>query len=496
MIKILSSDQIRKWDQFTIKNEPISSIDLMERASIAFVDEFLKYFKKKQPIRIFCGVGNNGGDGLAIGRILKERGWEIYKYIVGDPKKGTEDFKHNLDRSDLYAVVNNLNDLPGLSNEEIIIDGLFGSGLSRPIEGIHAEVIKYLNQFKAKKVSIDISSGLFSNNPLDKDHVVFRSDLTFSFQIPKLAFFLPGSHSYVGDWKVVDIGLNPNFLDDQKSDHNLTERADLKSVLPKRSRFTHKSEVGKLLIVAGSKGKMGAAVLCTRAAFAVGAGLVNVCAPKCGTDILQVTIPEAMVIEDPNQKWISRIPRTDDTLVIGPGLGTERKTSEALEGCLKSSKRPMLFDADALNILSDNKSLLKYIPEDSVLTPHPGEFRRLVGEWKDDFEKLEKLKKLCKEHKINVVLKGAFSAVCDKEGKIFFNSSGNPAMATAGSGDVLSGVIGGLLSQGLSSIDALKLGVYIHGLAGDLIVENSKRYSLLASEIIERIPEAIQKLTT
>ena len=495
MIKILSSEQIRNWDQYTIKYEPISSIDLMERASNAFVEQFVKIFPEKKPVRIFCGVGNNGGDGLAIGRLLKERGWEVLKYVVGNPKKGSEDFKKNLDRSELYAVIKEEKDLTQISDDEIIIDGLFGSGLSRPLEGLFADAVNYLNNSNAKKVAIDIASGLFTEQPVAKNQVVFEPDFTISFQTPKLTFLLPETHSYVGEWFIVDVGLHKKFLENEEFDFALTEKSDLERLIPHRKKFTHKSEVGKLLIISGSKGKMGAAVLCTKAAFAAGASLINICSPSCGTDILQISIPEAMVIEDPNEHFITKIPKSSDTIVIGPGLGTENKTVSAFENLMKKTEQPVVIDADAINILANKKSMLKLVPKDSILTPHPGELKRLVGEWKNDFEKLEKLQKLCIKYQINVVLKGAFSAVCDTNGKIFFNPTGNPALATAGSGDVLTGIAGAIVAQGIAPIDSLRLGVFVHGLAGDIVVESLNYFSMQASEIIHFIPSALREIT-
>ncbi len=494
MIKILTSEQVRQADEFTIKNEPIQSIDLMERASEAFVNKFLQLFHEKTLIRIFCGTGNNGGDGLAIGRILKGKGWEVLIYVIGDPKKGTEDFQKNLDRSDLYAVINGVKDLPLIESNEIIIDGLFGSGLSRPLEGVYEEIVSYLNKSQAVKVAIDIPSGLFADKPLEKGKIAFKADYSISFQSPKLALFLPANHSYIKKWYTVDIGLDKHFIHNQSSSHHLTERKDLLQLIPERGKFTHKNQAGNLLVAAGSKGKMGAAVLCTQAAFAVGARLINVCTPACGTDIIQLSIPEAMVIEDSEENHLSEIPLTDHTIAIGPGIGTDPQTINAFEGLINKTSQPLVIDADGLNILAIRKHLLKNIPEHSILTPHPGEFKRLVGEWSNDYEKLDKLRNFSIQHRVNVVLKGAHSAVCNTNGEIFFNSTGNPGMATAGSGDVLTGVIASLLSQQMDPFLALKLGVYIHGLAGDLAVSAYHKPYLLASEIINYLPQALNEM--
>ncbi len=493
MIKVFSSEQIRKWDEFTIKNEPITSFDLMERASNAFVEQFLIQFPEKRRIRIFCGIGNNGGDGLAIGRILKEKGWEVLKYIVGNPKDGSEDFKKNLDQSDLYAVLKKKEEFPELLGDDIVIDGLFGTGLSRPLDGLNKLVVEYINASKAYKVSIDIASGLFVDKPLDPGQVAIMPATTISFQLPKLPFFLPEYYQYVGDWKLVDIRLHPDYLRHESSGFFYLQHSDMKGLIPRRQKFTHKKEVGSLSVVAGSKGKMGAAVLCARAALVAGVGLLNVYSPACGSTILQIAVPEAMVFEDPEEAWISTIPKVSETVIIGPGLATESETLRAFEDFLRKTEHPIVLDADALNLLAKKKSLLRQLPKNSILTPHPGEFRRLVGPWKNDFEKLEKLGVLCKKFQINVVLKGAYSVVCDARGDMYFNSSGNPALATAGSGDVLAGVAGSFLAQGLEPTVALQIAVFVHGMAGDLAVEEEQTHSIIASQIIKFLPKAVKE---
>jgi NAD(P)H-hydrate epimerase len=493
-MKILTSKQIREADQYTIKNEPISSLDLMERASEAFVTKFLGLHPQKASTYIFCGTGNNGGDGLAIARMLLKREWKVKVFVIGDTEKGSSDFKTNLDRLGRYEIISSRKDFPTIDSSSIIIDGLLGSGLSRPVEGLYSDLIQYLNNQDAQRVAIDISSGLYADQPLPKHAVAFQADYTISFQVPKLAFFLPECSRYVGEWRVVDIGLDKEFINRQESTYSITEKEEVFTFLPKRTRFAHKNSVGRLMIVAGSRGKMGAAVLCTRAAFRAGVGLVNVCAPNCGIDIMQIAIPEAMVLDGKGANEIQSIPTTDDTVIVGPGLGTHPKTLDAFENFLRFTKQPLVIDADGLNLLAEKKSLLKQVPADSILTPHPGEFKRMVGECQNDFEKLNKLSVFCQKYNLNVVLKGAFSAVCNTKGEIHFNSNGNPGLATAGSGDVLTGVIGALLAQGLSPFNALKLGVYLHGAAGDEAVRNKQVRWIQASDIINFIPVAASSL--
>ena len=486
-MKILSSKQIRSADKYTITHEPISSLDLMERASQAFVNKFLELQEgNRAPLKIFCGTGNNGGDGLAIGRLLREKKWEVLLYVVGNTRKGSDDFKANLSKSGLYGVIKSEDDFPVVDEDDILIDSVFGSGLSRPLEGVHKQLVDYLNEHDAVKFSVDVASGLYTDIPVQNDATIFKPDVTFTFQLPKLVFLLPESQMYVGEWHVLDIGLDEFFLSKEKTTHYLTEIDELASI-PKRSKFSHKSQVGKLQIVAGSKGKMGAAVLCARAAFKTGVGLVNACVPKCGIDIIQISVPEAMALDGKGVNEIYDIQELGDTIAIGPGIGTKPKTVAAVERLLKSQKKPMVIDADGINILAMKKELLKDLPKGSILTPHSGEFRRLVGPWEDDFEKLDKLKSLCKEYELNVVLKGAYSAVCNTQGEIYFNSTGNPGLATAGSGDVLTGIVGSFLAQGLQPFDALQLGVYFHGAAGDRAMEKSENTWIQASDVINAL---------
>lgn len=494
-MKILSADQIRAADAFTIKNEPIASLALMERASEAFVTKFLGMHPRKQAVCIFCGTGNNGGDGLAIGRLLEGRGWQVRVYIMGDPTKGTPDFKSNFEALPGCEVILEGSDFPAVDEEEIIIDGLFGSGLSRPLEGRYAALVAYLNTLPNQRVAIDIASGLFADSPMGDDMIALKADITISFQLPKLSFFLPQNDAKVGSWRVVSIGLDEAFIKKQKTHFYTSEKDELKQLIPKRTTYAHKTQVGRLMIVAGSKGKMGAAILCTRAAFSAGIGLVNVHAPSCGLDILQVAVPEAMVSVDGNEDCISEIPEpSNEVMAIGPGLGTEAQTKKGLETLLASVDSPLIIDADGINLLASEKRLLKMLPEDSILTPHPGEFKRLVGAWENDYEKLDMLRSFCMEYQVNVVLKGAYSAVCNAKGMIGFNLSGNPGMATAGSGDVLTGIIGALLGQGLQPYDALRLGVYLHGAAGDEAIRGKEVQWLTASHLIEFLPNAATSL--
>ncbi len=497
-MKVLSAQQVRDADQFTIANEPVASIDLMERASQAFVDRFVQYYDCEIPVYVFAGVGNNGGDGLAVARLLANKNFSIKVYVLGDTTRATTDFEINRKRHPTSIVsIKNATDFPEVKEKSVVIDALFGSGLSRPLEGLVAEVVGWINGLDAIRVALDIPSGLFADELLPPKTIAIKAHRTITFQTPKLTFFQPEMSAYVGRWTVVDIGLSKDFIERQAGDFYFTNREDLNGLLVERDTFLHKGGAGSVQIWAGSTGKMGAAQLAARACLRSGVGLLFMKSPRCGTAILQVGVPEAMVIQDPGEDHIQSPDFYEDVDVVafGPGLGTAEQTSRAVEEFLKNYRRaPLVIDADGINILSKNQELLTLLPEGTILTPHPGELRRLVGPWKNDFHKLELLRALCSRYQINVVLKGAFSAVVLADGSVHFNSTGNPGMATGGSGDVLCGVVAGLVAQGLKPGDALRLAVYVHGLAGDLAKKENGELSLTAGDLIDFLPKAFQAL--
>lgn len=455
MIPLLTSDQTRAWDDFTISREPISSPDLMERASKAFVDWFVRHFDTTERIGIICGKGNNGGDGVVIGRLLCDRGYDARIHKVGEGSINYSAFT-------------------------LLIDAIFGSGLSRSVDGIYAEAIRSINSAKAIKIAVDVPSGLRIDAPSQGE--IVKADHTVTFQTPKLSFMFPENAEYVGEWHVVDIGLSKMY----KADSKLFFVDEITSLLRKRKKFSHKGDYGRALLVAGSVGKMGACVLATRAALRSGAGLLTVHVPKIGYNIIQTSVPEAMATIDVHDDHFSDAGDVTnyDVIGIGPGLGVTSHTVSGLRKILQSSK-PMVLDADALNILSSSRELLHLVPSGSILTPHPGEFKRLVGEWKNDFERLELQKKLAAQTKSVVLVKGAHTSIADPLGNVYFNSTGNPGMAKGGSGDVLTGVLTGLLSQRYSAIDAAIIGVFAHGRAGDLAAGEMGQNALLAGDIVD-----------
>jgi NAD(P)H-hydrate epimerase len=501
-MKLFRSSQIKQIDDFTIKEEPIASVDLMERAVGQILRWYLSKFDRTGRIYVFAGPGNNGGDGLALARLLESNRYEPLVYYVDFAEKTSDDWKANLMRlkSETKVPVNfisGVDSFPVISTGDVIIDAIFGSGLIRPVEGLAKEVIKLINSVDATVISIDIPSGLFVEDNTANDYEsVISADYTLSFQFPKISFMFAENAEFVGEFVVLPIGLSMNAIRNTASPYKFLEKDDLSSLLKKRKKFDHKGIFGHGLLFAGSFGKMGAAVLGAGAALRTGIGLITCHVPSCGINIVQTSIPEAMVEPDRNDNCFSEIGNTDsiNAFGVGPGIGTEPETQKALHKLLSEYNKPVVIDADALNILSLNRSWYSLIPEGAILTPHPKEFERLVGKTANSFLRLEKQIDFSKEHKCIVVLKGAYTSITTPDGKVFFNSTGNPGMATAGSGDVLTGILLSLLAQGYTPENAAVFGVYLHGLAGDIAAEELGFESIIASDIIKNLAKAFKKI--
>jgi ADP-dependent NAD(P)H-hydrate dehydratase / NAD(P)H-hydrate epimerase len=499
-MKLLTSDQIHEWDSYTIQNEPILSIDLMERASIVFCNWFSGLFDTQNTVYIFCGTGNNGGDGLAIARILHQNFFNVKVFICRISTSESEDFKTNLSRlplrSEILRGYINENDVfPEIEKEVIIIDAILGTGLKRPVKGYWAGFFEYLNESKNNIVAVDIPSGLYADKTLkNTEGVAIEANFVFSFETPKLAFLMPENQHFIQSFFYESINLNQDFLKDIDAKNIYLTLDFVKRKIKKRDKFGHKGTYGHALLVVGSYGIAGAAVLSARACMRSGVGLLTVHTPQCNRLILQTTIPEAMVRTDADEYAISQ---NNDTVIyeaigIGSGIGKAGRTASALKIYLSKTNKPMVIDADALNLISDNPEMIDLIPKYSILTPHPKEFERLFGKTKDDFERLELLRNKAKALKINILLKGAHTIVADTEGVCYFNSTGNAGMATAGSGDVLTGIITGLLAQGYEPSNAAIIGVYIHGKAGDFAERVVGQEALIASDIIDNLGAAFK----
>lgn len=490
-MKILSTSQIYKADQVTVQNEGITSADLMERASQKCVEWLLKLdLSQYQHIHVFCGIGNNGGDGLVISRLLFEKGFHVSTYVVNFSPNRTKDFQINLDKlveSGLVAgEIDSISSFPDISSGELIIDAIFGIGLNRTPEGVAGKIIQAINRSGVKVIAIDFPSGLFAESPVDAVENVIKADYTLTFQNPKLAFFIRDNQDYIGELVILDIGLDQGFINSMDSNFILIDHAMIKALIRKRKRFSHKGSYGHSLMIGGSFGKIGAVILASKAALKAGSGLVSAFIPKCGYTAMQSSNPEVMVeVDDENYIQYFNYKTKPNAIGIGMGLGMHLKTKKGFVAFLERCKLPMVIDADGLNIISEYDELSNLIKEDNILTPHPKEFERLVGTWDNDYEKLEKQLKFSEDHKCLIVLKGAYTSV-SYNGSIFFNPTGNPGLATAGSGDVLTGVITGLVAQGYRPLEAALIGVYIHGRSADLAIEkNESMESFIASDCIK-----------
>ncbi|MFW6227732.1 MAG: NAD(P)H-hydrate dehydratase, partial [Bacteroidota bacterium] len=472
-MKIFNASQVRELDKYTIENLPITSIDLMEKASNAFVDKYTDLYPINRPVYVVAGTGNNGGDGLAVARLLLEKGFEVQAFVIRSGNKSSDDFNVNRQRlTNLIPVkeITNARDLPQFPSTAVVIDALFGSGLSRPVEGLQAETIININKQGLEVVAIDIASGLMSDAP-SQGEAIMQVQHTISFQLPKLAFFMAENEPFVGQWHIVDIGLLTDKIEQTATDFQMLQKNMLQDFLPKRRKHSHKGNFGRVLMIMGSKGKMGAAVLSARACLKTGCGLLTIHVPECGYSIMQTTLPEAMTLVDSNEAMFTEVPdlRKFDTLGIGPGLGTAEYTMDAYAKLLyQIENTPLVIDADGLNMLAKRRELLSLLPENTILTPHPKEFERIAGESNNSFDRINLQQEFARNHRVIVVLKGAYTTVATPQGSIYFNSTGNPGMATAGSGDVLTGIITSLLAQIKNAEKAAQLGIYIHGLAGDI----------------------------
>ena len=363
---------------------------------------------------------------------------------------------------------------------------MFGSGLNRPLEGLAATLIEHLNRQNAIRVAIDMPSGVYADSPTPFG-ALFRADYTLTFQTPKLAFMMPENDSYVGQLEVLDIQLHPQYLLEVETNNFLVDKEMIKPIIHYRPKYSHKGTYGHALLVAGSEGKTGAAILGAKSCLRTGVGLLSVKLPQSAWTPLQTALPEAMIHTNDKLDVFSAIG-------VGPGLSTDDDAQRIVRHLIQDAQVPLVLDADALNILSENKTWLSFLPPKTILTPHPKEFERLFGKTSDSFERLDLLRNMAIAHNIIIALKGANTAVAMPNGAVFFNSTGNPGMATAGSGDVLTGMILSLLAQRYTPEEAAVLGVYLHGLAGDLAVSAMGQEALIASDITEHIGKAFLSL--
>ena len=498
-MKLFSKAQIYEGDKLTTVRQNITSTDLMERAGTQIFNWIHMRMQGAQvPIHVFCGIGNNGGDGLVLSRHLITHGYNVITYIVNCSDKRSKDFLVNYERiknvtkqwPKMLSCGGDYSEIL-IEERDIIVDAVFGIGLNRPPNDWVQGLFQKWRASKAFTLAVDIPSGLYTDKAVEDEDAVVHANFTLSFQSPKLVFFLPETAKYTVQWEVLDIGIDREYLMQTETEAELISKFEVLPLYKPRDKFAHKGDFGHAMILGGSYGKIGAVNLASRAALSSGAGLVTAYIPKCGYHSLQSSLPEAMVITDDADNFINNISFAIEPTIIGVGvgLGTEAETAKTFETFLKTNETPLVIDADGLNLLSKKKALLKLLPEQTVLTPHPKELERLIGQWLDDFEKLEKVKAFSTKYNVIVLIKGANSITVYRN-KLYINTTGNPSMATAGSGDVLTGIISGLIAQGYEPLAATIFGVYLHGKSADIALEDYGYQSLIASHIIETLGEA------
>jgi ADP-dependent NAD(P)H-hydrate dehydratase / NAD(P)H-hydrate epimerase len=495
-MEIFSAQQIRAWDEFTIKNEPIASIGLMERAAAACIFWLETNGYIGRSFSVYCGKGNNGGDGLALARMLAEQDCPVTVQILEFGHKGTDDFQVNLARLHRTPV-----EIKFIQGEEhfravpvgdIVVDALLGSGLNRKLEGVTAKLVEHINGSGNEVIAIDIPSGLFVDSS-SKGNPAIKAGHTLAFQCFKPAFLVAENEPFTGHVHILDIGLHKGYLQHAHSELELVDEVMIRSIFKPRGNFAHKGTFGHALLIAGSYGKMGAALLAGRSCLRSGAGLLTCHIPCCGYNILQTGLPEAMVEVDTDEKISTALSgelEKYSVIGIGPGIGTSAPTKALLQDLLNRYKKPMVLDADALNLISTDPALLSQLPPYSILTPHPKEFERLFGANDNEFARLQLAREKARQYQCVIVLKGHYTFIAMPGGKGYFNSTGNAGMAKGGSGDVLTGILMAMLSQGYSAGEAALFGVYLHGLAGDLAAAIHSPESMLPSDLTDHLGKA------
>ena len=496
-MKVLNAQQINAADEFAIKNEPISSIDLMERAALGCSACFPPIGSWNDLV-VICGIGNNGADGLAIARLQKENFENVRVLILETSSQYSDNFAINLERwknlGGEVEIIKNASDIE-LHSDELVVDAILGSGINRPVNGFLAECIESVNRQKDYVISIDLPSGLdaVSSNTT----CAIKADLTLTIGAPKPTLFFPESGQYVGEWMLVDIYLDDYFFKSIDSAPVVMDFVKAASILKERRPFSHKGIYGKALLVVGSEGKYGAAILAARACLRSGVGLLTVHLPSNGSHLIHHSLPEAILSADISKTEISSIDDIDkfDVVGIGPGIGVSFETTKALLDLIAKITIPIVIDADALNIISENKSWLEKIPANSILTPHPKEYERLFGKSENSLARVENQKQNSVKYQIYIICKGHYTTITTPSGKVYFNVSGNSGLAKAGSGDVLTGIITSLLAQHYTSEEAALLGVFLHGHSADLLRETMHENGILATDVIEKLPFAFKDIS-
>ena len=492
-----------RLDARTIEHEPIKSIDLMERAANALCAEIRMISTSETPLKVFAGPGNNGGDALAVARILAADGYEIEVFLFNTGGHLSVDCTENKERLEkncpnvVFHEITSQFEMPNLSKDDLVIDGLFGTGLNKSLNGGFALLVKFINRSESRVVSIDIPSGLMCEDNSYNIHAhIIQADYTFTMQSLKPAFMMADNQVYVGKVKVLDIGLKEDELHPEDITYSLDESQDMQALLKHRNSFGNKGTFGHGLLIAGCYGMAGAAIFASRACMKSGIGKLTLHTPKVNNTILQSSVPEVVLHHDDENYYFTSPVKMDDfdALAIGPGLGEKKDTAVAFIEQISHTQKPIVIDADGLNILADHKGWIQQIPKDSILTPHPKEFMRLFGNSLSCFDMLNQAREQAEHQQIYIILKGHRTSICCPNGHIFFNMTGNSGMATAGTGDALTGILLSLLSQGYKPEEACRLGVYLHGLAGDIAADELTEEGMTVNDLIYNIPYAIKDL--
>lgn len=509
IMKILTGKQHAELDRYTIEHEPIESIDLMERASEAVAEEIMHRWDNKRTVFVFAGAGNNGGDGLAVARLMAEQGYRVAVYLFNVKGKLSEDCEINRDRlNDMmedeemakHLVLKEISqgfDFPRVRPNDIVIDALFGTGLRSSLSGGFAVVARKINTTHAHVVSIDVPSGLMcEDNAFTDRNIVVHAELTLTIGLPKLAFLFPENETCVGEWKVLDIGLSAEGIEQANTPYSVMELGEMREILHKRSAFAHKGTMGHALLIAGSYGMAGASVLASKACLRSGVGKLTLHTCSVNNTILQISVPEAIILPDKNGRFISETMDTEryQAIGIGPGIGQDEATALAVKQYIAIASDPMVIDADALNILSKHREWMSHIPTGSILTPHVKELEGLIGSCANSLERLNRAVELATRGQAYIIVKGHYTAICTPQGRVLFCPRGNSGMATPGSGDVLTGILSGLLAQGYTPGEAAILGVWLHAAAGDEAALELSEECMLAGDIISHLHKAFKEL--
>jgi ADP-dependent NAD(P)H-hydrate dehydratase / NAD(P)H-hydrate epimerase len=499
VIKVFTAEQIRQADVATLHQEKITELALMERAAGLCTQWILDKISPGFSFAIFCGKGNNGGDGLVIARQLFQRGKKVEVYIVDQTGDASHCFTENLNAwqsisKSIPSTLSDFKQVPDFNSSVIIIDAIFGIGLSRAIESPLAEIIQEINSSTRKVISIDVPSGLFSDKSTEVLKNVIAANHTLTFSHAKQSFFYPEFASHTGQIEILDIGLDKEYVATTAAVAQIPSDLDIAIMLGTRPSFGHKGTFGHALLLAGSIGKAGAALLATQSCLRSGVGLVSVLTPKDCVLPIQTAAPEAMCSADQHAQHLTDIvkPEGYSAIGIGPGIGMDTQSGNVLKRLIQDYKSPMVIDADALNHLAENPTWLNFLPAGCILTPHLGEFNRLAGKIADPFERTKRQLEMAKKYNCYILLKGKYSALACPDGQLFFNPTGNHGMAKGGSGDVLTGLITGLLAQGLSPLKAALCGTYLHGLAGDFCAQKTHPNSMTSGDILSFFAEAFK----